>query len=151
MGIFPYVLKLLQSSARELRPLLVFIWAKILAVDSVSSWVLPAGAGWPPRVSQPGLGRGAESGAPGGAGCHWFASPDAVSSPRGDPTSLVFPLPKPLSSEPLPPRSFSRHSWSPASRISEVPPLGAWAQSPELHTHCLCYIPCCLFPARPAF
>lgn len=37
MGIFPYVLKLLQSSARELRPLLVFIWAKILAVDSVSS------------------------------------------------------------------------------------------------------------------
>ncbi|KAK9973176.1 hypothetical protein ABG768_023919 [Culter alburnus] len=35
VGIFPYVLKLLQSSARELRPLLVFIWAKILAVDSV--------------------------------------------------------------------------------------------------------------------
>ena len=36
VGIFPYVLKLLQSSAREIRPLLVFIWAKILAVDSVS-------------------------------------------------------------------------------------------------------------------
>ena len=36
MGIFPYVLKLLQSNARELRPLLVFIWAKILSVDSVS-------------------------------------------------------------------------------------------------------------------
>ena len=35
VGIFPYVLKLLQSNARELRPLLVFIWAKILAVDSV--------------------------------------------------------------------------------------------------------------------
>ncbi|XP_076312288.1 regulatory associated protein of MTOR complex 1 isoform X2 [Tachypleus tridentatus] len=34
VGIFPYVLKLLQSSARDLRPLLVFIWAKILAVDS---------------------------------------------------------------------------------------------------------------------
>lgn len=34
VGIFAYVLKLLQSSARELRPLLVFIWAKILAVDS---------------------------------------------------------------------------------------------------------------------
>ena len=33
VGIFPYVLKLLQSSQRELRPLLVFIWAKILAVD----------------------------------------------------------------------------------------------------------------------
>ena len=29
VGIFPYVLKLLQSSARELRPLLVFIWAKV--------------------------------------------------------------------------------------------------------------------------
>ncbi|XP_055700757.1 regulatory-associated protein of mTOR [Phlebotomus papatasi] len=34
VGIFPYVLKLLQSSAKELRPLLVFIWTKILAVDS---------------------------------------------------------------------------------------------------------------------
>lgn len=34
VGIFPYVLKLLQSSAKELRPVLVFIWAKILAVDS---------------------------------------------------------------------------------------------------------------------
>lgn len=34
VGIFPYVLKLLQSSARELRPLLVFIWAKVLAVDN---------------------------------------------------------------------------------------------------------------------
>ena len=37
VGIFPYVLKLLQSSSRELRPLLVFIWAKILAVDNVRS------------------------------------------------------------------------------------------------------------------
>lgn len=35
VGIFPYVLKLLQG-AKELRPLLVFIWAKILAVDLVS-------------------------------------------------------------------------------------------------------------------
>ena len=34
VGIFPYVLKLLQSAARELRPLLVSIWAKILAVDT---------------------------------------------------------------------------------------------------------------------
>ncbi len=33
VGIFPYVLKLLQSPAVELRPCLVFIWAKILAVD----------------------------------------------------------------------------------------------------------------------
>lgn len=37
VGIFPYVLKLLQSCAKELRPLLVFIWAKILAVDNVST------------------------------------------------------------------------------------------------------------------
>lgn len=37
VGIFPYVLKLLQSCAKELRPLLVFIWAKILAVDNVSN------------------------------------------------------------------------------------------------------------------
>jgi regulatory associated protein of mTOR len=34
VGIFPYVLKLLQSPASELRPVLVFIWAKLLAVDS---------------------------------------------------------------------------------------------------------------------
>ncbi|KAI9029360.1 raptor N-terminal caspase like domain-containing protein [Hyaloraphidium curvatum] len=34
VGIFPYVLKLLQSPAAELKPVLVFIWAKILAVDS---------------------------------------------------------------------------------------------------------------------
>lgn len=33
VGIFPYVLKLLQSQAVELRPYLVCIWAKILAVD----------------------------------------------------------------------------------------------------------------------
>src|SRR5690606_38898115 len=32
-GIFPYVLKLLQSPAPELRKILVFIWAKILALD----------------------------------------------------------------------------------------------------------------------
>lgn len=33
VGIYPYVLKLLQANPRELRPLLVFLWAKILAVD----------------------------------------------------------------------------------------------------------------------
>lgn len=37
VGIFPYVLKLLQSQALELRPFLVCIWAKILAVDYVSN------------------------------------------------------------------------------------------------------------------
>ncbi|KAK9885165.1 hypothetical protein WA026_010675 [Henosepilachna vigintioctopunctata] len=33
VGIFPYVLKLLQSSASELRAPLLFIWSKILAID----------------------------------------------------------------------------------------------------------------------
>jgi regulator-associated protein of mTOR len=33
VGIFPYVLKLLQSPAAELKPVLVFIWSRILAVD----------------------------------------------------------------------------------------------------------------------
>ncbi|XP_019254811.1 PREDICTED: regulatory-associated protein of TOR 1-like isoform X4 [Nicotiana attenuata] len=33
VGIFPYVLKLLQTTAPELRQILVFIWTKILAVD----------------------------------------------------------------------------------------------------------------------
>ena len=36
VGIFPYILKLLASKLRELQPILVFIWAKILAVDPVS-------------------------------------------------------------------------------------------------------------------
>ena len=33
IGIFPYVLKLLQSAALELKPVMIFIWARILAVD----------------------------------------------------------------------------------------------------------------------
>ncbi|KAF2007518.1 hypothetical protein P154DRAFT_592980 [Amniculicola lignicola CBS 123094] len=33
IGIFPYVLKLLQSQAIELKPVMIFIWARILAVD----------------------------------------------------------------------------------------------------------------------
>lgn len=35
VGIFPYVLKLLQSPAKELRPYLIFIWTKLLAADAV--------------------------------------------------------------------------------------------------------------------
>jgi regulator-associated protein of mTOR len=35
VGIFPYVLKLLQTTATELRQILVFIWTKILALDKV--------------------------------------------------------------------------------------------------------------------
>ena len=33
IGIFPYVHKLLQSQANELKPVMVFIWARILAVE----------------------------------------------------------------------------------------------------------------------
>lgn len=39
MGIFPYVLKLLQTTATDLRQILVFIWTKILALDKVPSLV----------------------------------------------------------------------------------------------------------------
>ncbi|XP_047166666.1 regulatory-associated protein of TOR 1-like [Vigna umbellata] len=37
VGIFPYVLKLLQTTTPELRQILVFIWTKILALDKVDS------------------------------------------------------------------------------------------------------------------
>lgn len=151
VGIFPYVLKLLQSSARELRPLLVFIWAKILAVDSVSSRVLPAGARWPPHVSQPGLGRSAESGAPGGAGCTGLPARTPCPHPVATPRLLSSLHPSLCLRSHCPPAASPGTAGPPASRISEVHPLGAWARSPELHTHRLCYIPCCLFPARPAF
>jgi regulator-associated protein of mTOR len=33
IGIFPYVLKLLQSAATELKPVMVFIWTRVMAVD----------------------------------------------------------------------------------------------------------------------
>ncbi|KAF4573505.1 WD repeat RAPTOR family protein [Pleurotus pulmonarius] len=33
IGIFPYILKLLGAAGTELRPVLIFIWARILAVD----------------------------------------------------------------------------------------------------------------------
>lgn len=36
IGIFPYVLKLLQSPAQELKPVLVFIWARIMSVDAAN-------------------------------------------------------------------------------------------------------------------
>lgn len=40
VGIFPYVLKLLQTTTPELRQILVFIWTKILALDKVIYCVL---------------------------------------------------------------------------------------------------------------
>ncbi|SJM84021.1 probable Target of rapamycin complex 1 subunit KOG1 [Zygosaccharomyces bailii] len=33
IGIFPYVLKLLQSPAPELKPILVFIWSRVMSID----------------------------------------------------------------------------------------------------------------------
>lgn len=33
IGIFPYISKLLQAPGQDLRPVLIFIWARILAVD----------------------------------------------------------------------------------------------------------------------
>lgn len=37
IGIFPYVLKLLLSPAQELKPVLIFIWARIMAIDYKST------------------------------------------------------------------------------------------------------------------
>ena len=34
IGIFPYVVKLLQTPAHELKPIMIFIWARIVAVDA---------------------------------------------------------------------------------------------------------------------
>lgn len=34
IGIFPYISKLLQAAGPDLRPVLIFIWARILAVDA---------------------------------------------------------------------------------------------------------------------
>jgi len=46
IGIFPYVLKLLQSTAADLRPVLVFIWARVLAVDQTCQADLVKDAGY---------------------------------------------------------------------------------------------------------
>jgi regulator-associated protein of mTOR len=46
VGIFPYILKLLQSPAAELKLVLVFIWAKILAVDGSCQADLVKDAGY---------------------------------------------------------------------------------------------------------
>jgi len=34
IGIFPYISKLLQAAGQDLRPVLIFIWSRIMAVDS---------------------------------------------------------------------------------------------------------------------
>src|SRR5699024_9598314 len=35
--IFPYILRLLQSPSQELKPVLIFIWARIMAIDYKST------------------------------------------------------------------------------------------------------------------
>lgn len=47
IGIFPYVLKLLQAPGPELRPVLVYIWARILAVYRLCQEDLAKPAGLP--------------------------------------------------------------------------------------------------------
>ena len=47
IGIFPYVLKLLQAPGPELRPVLVYIWARILAVYRLCQEDLAKGTGLP--------------------------------------------------------------------------------------------------------
>ena len=46
VGIFPYVLKLLQTTAPDLRQTLVFIWTKILALDRSCQASSFASASW---------------------------------------------------------------------------------------------------------
>ncbi|KAL1915421.1 uncharacterized protein VTP21DRAFT_6879 [Calcarisporiella thermophila] len=46
VGIFPYVLKLLQSPAADLKPVLVFIWSRVLAVDRSCQMDLHKGNGF---------------------------------------------------------------------------------------------------------
>ena len=55
IGIFPYVLKLLQSQALELKPPMIFIWARILAVDQScqSDLVKDAGYGYFTSIINP--------------------------------------------------------------------------------------------------
>lgn len=59
VGIFPYVLKLLQTTATDLRPILVFIWTKILACDHScqvqpgTRWALLDGSNGTARAGQP--------------------------------------------------------------------------------------------------
>ncbi|KAK4993044.1 Target of rapamycin complex 1 subunit kog1 [Elasticomyces elasticus] len=70
IGIFPYVLKLLQSQAMELRPVLVFIWARILGVDGgVRKDLLSSG-----QNRGPDGGKGGAEGEGGGEGWRYFGA-----------------------------------------------------------------------------
>lgn len=76
VGIFPYVLKLLQTTATDLRQILVFIWTKILALDKscqvrASTPLTPLRGAFTRRVSSQRESRGfAELAAPRGPSLH---------------------------------------------------------------------------------
>jgi regulator-associated protein of mTOR len=55
VGIFPYVLKLLQSGSRDVRGPLAFIWAKILWVDPERQQELVKGKKFRPYLLSFGL------------------------------------------------------------------------------------------------
>lgn len=133
MGIFPYVLKLLQSSARELRPLLVFIWAKILAVDSVSSPRRP-------RRHEVGSVRQAARAAAAAEVLSAAGLPAVTPcplSPCDDPAFLVLLHPSLcLQGQLLPPSPGT--AGAPPSRIREVRLLGAQSWSPGLQPRHSC-------------
>ncbi len=65
IGIFPYVLKLLQSQALELKPPMVFIWARILAVDQTcqSDLLKDSGFQYFTNIMDPGSGMPSDSAA----------------------------------------------------------------------------------------
>ena len=68
VGIFPYVLKLLQTSAADLRGALAFIWAKILALDPSCQADLAKDGGhlyFVRQLDAPAGGDGGAAGAPG--------------------------------------------------------------------------------------
>ncbi|EKM61656.1 uncharacterized protein PHACADRAFT_248390 [Phanerochaete carnosa HHB-10118-sp] len=46
IGIFPYISRLLQAAGQDLRPVLIFIWARILAVDPTCQVDLYNGQGY---------------------------------------------------------------------------------------------------------
>ncbi|KAE8233267.1 hypothetical protein CF326_g1698 [Tilletia indica] len=69
LGIFPYVVKLLQSPAADLKPVLIYIWARIMAVDPSCRADLHRAAGYYyfSSILSPN-GTGAVGGGAGGAG-----------------------------------------------------------------------------------
>ncbi|KAK0540795.1 Target of rapamycin complex 1 subunit kog1 [Tilletia horrida] len=81
LGIFPYAVKLLQSPAADLKPVLIYIWARIMAVDSTCRADLHRATGYYyfSSVLSP-HGTGAVGGAPGASvyGSHGSVYPNTA-------------------------------------------------------------------------